>query len=129
LYTPEESVTGLGSVVTSSFALAAIRPNGGSDATQAAQEAFTVSVSPNPAHDMLTLSYSLAENATITIEIVDVLQRTIATPLLNHAQTLGSYALGIPTAHLPAGTYNIRVQTNTESGGIRRTIQPVLITH
>ena len=128
IYTPEESVTGLG-VVTSSFALAAIRPNGGSDATQAkTPQALHLTCLPNPAQNQTSVSYSLEEDGFITLEIVDALQRVVFKPFDRERQTAGTFALLIPLAHLPTGSYSIRLTCQNASGQVIRSTTPIILT-
>lgn len=109
----------------------ALRPKEDASSQQAAAgiSALRIQTAPNPANEALTLSYNLEESATITVEILDVLQRVVVTPLTNHAQDAGSYALVIPTAHLNVGAYSLRITTRTASGQLLRAVQSLLIAH
>lgn len=112
-----------------SIAALAFSPNPSSQQAAVGTSSLRVQTAPNPANEALTLSYNLEESATITVEILDVLQRVVATPLTDHAQDAGSYALVIPTAHLNAGAYSLRTTTRTASGQLLRAVQPLLIAH
>lgn len=127
-YTPAETVTGLG-VVTSSFALAAIRPHGGSDATQAATtQALHLTCSPNPAQNQTSVSYNLEEDGVVTLEVLDALQRVVFKPFDRERQTAGTFALLLPLAHLPTGSYSMRLTCQNTSGQTLRSMTPIILT-
>lgn len=74
----------------------------------------SVKVYPNPAHDILTVSYSLSKNAKAQFAIHDLTGRTVLTEELN-APYNGLNAKNIRIGHLPAGVYTYTVRTNSES--------------
>ncbi|GCD76573.1 hypothetical protein JCM31826_00550 [Thermaurantimonas aggregans] len=74
----------------------------------------TVKVFPNPASDIVTVSYSLAQNSRAQFSIHDLTGKTV------HSEELvavyqGANAKNIRIGHLPAGVYTYTLRTATES--------------
>ncbi len=74
----------------------------------------SVKVFPNPANDVLTVSYSLSKNTKAQFAIYDLTGRTVLTEELT-APYNGLNAKNIRISHLPAGVYTYTVRTHTES--------------
>lgn len=72
------------------------------------------SITPNPAADETMMQYDLNHSTVVTIEIVDVLGRTIATPL-SEEQSPGHHSLQLfPSEYgLNAGTYFVRIYADS----------------
>jgi len=78
-------------------------------ATLAAQPALQVDLFPNPATASATLSYYIPQAAPVTVQILDVLGRSVMTLAQVQAQTAGPHTLVLPTAGWEAGLYVVRV--------------------
>ena len=76
-----------------------------------------------------TINYSLDEEATASIEILDALQRTVMKPLNQHKQDAGAYTIVVPISQLITGTYSVRLTTVSSNGNIRRAVQQIIIVH
>lgn len=77
---------------------------------------------PNPAIDETLLSYTLAQDAAVSIELVDALgQRTPVQSL--PAQAKGPHSLSLSTHNLAAGMYTVVVKAN----GTVATLQLVIV--
>lgn len=70
-----------------------------------------LSCSPNPAKEFTTLSFSLSKAQTVSLEIVDVLGRTIARPLEKEQFPTGEHTVNIDFRTLPSGIYHCRLVT------------------
>ncbi len=68
---------------------------------------FTVSASPNPFNQEITIEYTLIIPATFSIELFDSMGRAINTTSESRLQS-GTYTLSIPAQQLPAGMYYYR---------------------
>lgn len=77
---------------------------------------FNLQLSPNPANNETTVSYHLTENATVELQVTDMLGKVIATPLKTE-QSTGDYQQTISkeSLNLPAGIYFIKLQVNNNS--------------
>jgi len=69
-----------------------------------------MAIFPNPATSQAILGFNTTESAKIQISIVDAIGRNV----YNYSQVFdpGSQRVVIPTGNLPAGLYNVRVQTD-----------------
>ncbi len=70
----------------------------------------TVSLYPNPARESATLEFTLNNNSTVAINVVDATGRMVST-VTNAVMSAGTQHVTIPTAQLAAGVYNITIQT------------------
>jgi hypothetical protein len=68
---------------------------------------FTVSASPNPFNQEITIEYTLINPATFSIELFDSMGKAINTTSESRLQS-GTYTLSIPAQQLPAGMYYYR---------------------
>jgi hypothetical protein len=71
-----------------------------------------LTVFPNPTKNTVTIKYTLQVNGSATIELLDVLGKSVKTVLQNETQLPGEYAIPVNTADLKSGIYFIRVQIN-----------------
>jgi hypothetical protein len=76
---------------------------------------------------MATLSYSLRQDAVVTVEIVDALQRVAIAPVVHQQYERGAYLLTVPIQHLTAGGYSVRLTAQMPDGTIMRRIQALSI--
>jgi hypothetical protein len=96
--------------------------------TNAADGVFgNVLCSPNPANDQTSLSYTLNADATVSIEIVDALQRVVMQPLRMEDREAGAYMLTVPTHSLATGAYTVRLTLHPRSGVPVRHVSSLLI--
>lgn len=72
-----------------------------------------ISIYPNPANSQATLSLNLAEQANVTVSVVDVAGRVVYTS--NNNLNAGANKVVIPTADLATGIYKVKVQSGTFS--------------
>jgi hypothetical protein len=70
---------------------------------------------------------TVEEDGVATLEILDALQRVVFKPLDHERQSAGSFAFLLPLAHLPAGTYTVRLMFQTASGQMHRSAAPIII--
>jgi subtilisin-like proprotein convertase family protein len=76
---------------------------------------------PNPFNPSTMISYTLAENSMVTLRVIDVLGREIAT-LVSQAQEAGDYAISwkgvdMNGVDVPTGTYLYRIDAVPSNGG------------
>ena len=76
---------------------------------------------PNPASGAATVTFDLAEASDVTVDVVDLLGRTVAT-LAKGPQAAGEVRLGVQTAAFAPGLYIVRVQTETGVASTRLTV-------
>ncbi len=72
-----------------------------------------LSIAPNPAAGMVTISYALAADATVRLEISDQLGRLLGTPV-SAVQTAGRYTVAFDAAPQSAGVYYCRLHIDSE---------------
>ena len=76
---------------------------------------------PNPTAGAASVSFELAAASDVTVDVVDVLGRRVAT-LASGLQAAGPARLAVPTASLAPGVYVVRVQTATGVASTRLTV-------
>ncbi len=76
---------------------------------------------PNPSTGTATVSFALATASDVTVDVVDVLGRHVAT-LASGRQAVGAVRLPVPVASLAPGVYVVRVQTATGVASTRLTV-------
>jgi hypothetical protein len=87
---------------------------------------FALQIQPNPASDLVTLSFVPPEKGTYTVEILDALQRRVFTlPQTLYHQELSAQSLNL--ASFSNGTYTVRIFGTTEHGTFYATAQPLII--
>ncbi len=76
-----------------------------------------VAIYPNPARDMANLNFNLSDEATIQVEVSDVMGRIVST--ISQHVNAGTDKIEVPTASLAAGVYNVKI-TNGESVTVKK---------
>lgn len=82
---------------------------------------------PNPFSDATILSYSLPEQATVRLEVFDMLNQKVATLVSNKAQSAGSYQVSFDASRLTTGTYIAIMSAVTKNGIFRKTMNMTVI--
>ena len=82
---------------------------------------------PNPAEAQVGLRFRLPGAATVTVEIVDALQRVVLQPLIAEERTEGEHELAIPVGTLPSGVYSVRVRARVTNGRTLVQQRPLII--
>jgi len=59
---------------------------------------------PNPFNAVTTISWQIAENSKVTLKVLDIVGRTVAT-LVNEQRPQGKYETRVNAATLPQGIY------------------------
>lgn len=72
---------------------------------------LTITITPNPATDMVVINYQLPNDGPITITISNFLGQIMATPLARQWQTSGKGQFNFPLTGLPSGSYFCTVKT------------------
>lgn len=67
---------------------------------------------PNPANDYTNVKYSLAKNADVTLQLMDMQGRVINTTFLK-AQSTGEHIINLPTNNLAPGNYLYSIITSS----------------
>lgn len=70
---------------------------------------------PNPTVSTINISYELKENAKVTLEIFDLQNRKVLSPILNKLQLPGEYLKQIHIKNLVPGTYIYRLQLGNKT--------------
>jgi len=98
------------------------RKAGGIVVDDAAPTAFGLGQNyPNPFNPSTTISYTIAENSMVTLRVIDMLGREIAT-LVSQAQEAGNYSISwkgvdMNGVDVPTGTYLYRIDAVPANGG------------
>jgi hypothetical protein len=104
------------------YTVPSIRKSGPAVEGKPAPVAFTLEQNyPNPFNPTTMISYTLSQNSSVTLRIVDVLGREIAT-LVNTTQDAGAYAIswkGLDQngMEVPSGSYFYRIDAVPTDGG------------
>jgi hypothetical protein len=69
---------------------------------------------PNPARDMTTFRYHIAEPAEITLQIYSSTGQLVATPVKNQKRAAGTYEVPVNVSKYENGTYLVRVQKGNQ---------------
>lgn len=72
-------------------------------------------VHPNPANEIVSLSYTLFESASVSLEVLNMKGEVVQTLLPESSRTEGEYSLSSSVRSLPTGTYMVRLQANGET--------------
>jgi hypothetical protein len=86
-----------------------------------AAQSVQLHIQPNPISDQAVISYRLAEQATVSVEFRDALQRTVLQPVNAVVQTAGDKRIDVripPT--LPNGLYMVRIVTVSATGTVHQ---------
>ncbi len=76
---------------------------------------------PNPASGAATVAFELAGASDVTVDVVDILGRRVAT-LANGPQAAGNVRLDVQTGAFAPGLYIVRVQTESGVASTRLTV-------
>lgn len=83
--------------------------------------ANSVKMYPNPATDMTHLAFSVTKASNVSVQVFDVMGRLISN-VANEQMTAGTHQIDISTAALPAGVYNVKIQTEAGARTERLTV-------
>jgi hypothetical protein len=75
--------------------------------------ATALSIYPNPLTNTATISYTLAENARVSITIYDALGRTVSIPANGIEEASGDHTLDFNASRLPSGIYWCHLSAGT----------------
>jgi hypothetical protein len=101
----------------------------GSEATPAQPREFSLlPAHPNPFNPEVRLSYELPNTARVTLEILDLAGRKVAT-LKNELQSAGTYHQNWDASryHVASGIYFVRLQAESTGGSTFNAVQKVLL--
>lgn len=73
---------------------------------------MAANVFPNPANELLAVSYTLAQSSDVTIEVIDLSGRTVYSRREGELQQ-GTQRSEIPLHEMAAGSYLVRIRTTT----------------
>jgi hypothetical protein len=90
---------------------------GGKRLVTSAKAASLSVVAPNPAKDMLSVSYTLREDGAVTLELVDMHGTSVQT-MVQGEQAAGEYSMTTRLKNLPSGAYILRL---VSAGGTLKT--------
>jgi hypothetical protein len=76
---------------------------------------------PNPARDRATIDYALPKETRVTLEVYDVLGRRVAR-LVDDTKPAGRHRVQVDAAHLPSGTYFVRMRADSFTKTRRMTV-------
>ena len=82
---------------------------------------------PNPAETQMGVRFRLPENATVTVELTDALQRVILAPIQSAALLQGEHEFILPVGSCSAGTYALRVKAILPNGKMLLVQRPIII--
>jgi hypothetical protein len=84
------------------------------------QKAYTVNLltAPNPAETQIGLRFHLPQEATVSVEVLDALQRRVLLPVNTEHRDFGTYELSIPVGNLTNGAYSVRLRAILSNGVI-----------
>lgn len=78
-------------------------------------EPMTLSISPNPVGNYASITLNLPKDEVVTISIVDITGRTMATLVESESLLTGHHYFDLPGHLLLPGSYILRAQTQTET--------------
>lgn len=81
----------------------------------------TIKVYPNPATNEAQLSFTINKTSHVQVHVFDMMGRVVST-IADATMNAGMHNLNISTANLPAGIYNIKIQTPAGSQTERLTV-------
>jgi hypothetical protein len=79
---------------------------------EAHTSAYSLSVFPNPANDMATLSFNVKKEIQATVEIIDALGRTVKS--ISSSLASGQQTIAIDLKSFDAGLYSVKVSSGNE---------------
>ena len=95
------------------FTLLGVCPAGGNRFFDENGDVAITGVQPNPASSIAVISYSLAEPGETTLELLDMLGRTVLT-IANSNAVPGNYDAAFDASSLSTGMYNIVLRTPSQ---------------
>ncbi len=114
----EEPAGGARSAPTPLAAVAAVAP-----------EAYALEAPyPNPTDGSVTVPFRLADEAEVTVEVLDVLGRRVAV-LLRERLPAGQHEAVLDAAHFAPGLYLLRAEVQTDAGDVRLLQQQLTVVH
>jgi hypothetical protein len=129
---PNERLLALASKQESGSSTMSAAPNSAAQVhtRQQSQTVFPVHTvnlltAPNPATTSIGISFTLPQDATVNIEVIDALQRKILSPLADQLLSQGGQTIIVPVASLPSGAYSVRIIAHLVNGATlmeRRTL-------
>jgi hypothetical protein len=82
---------------------------------------------PNPANAQVGLRFRLPDEAIVTVEIVDALQRVVLAPAKASVMQQGEHEIVIPVGSLASGVYSVRIKANLAAGSTLAEQRPLII--
>jgi photosystem II stability/assembly factor-like uncharacterized protein len=86
-----------------------------------------LSTAPNPADAEVHVRFGLPLDASVTVEVLDVLQRPALASLTNTQLSAGEHDTMIALGSLPSGVYSVRVQAKLNDGRILQEQRTLLL--
>ncbi len=74
----------------------------------------SIKIFPNPATDMVNVSFDLVKSTNVSVQIVDLVGRVIKT-ISDQNMNAGTQNVSVSTANLAPGIYNVKIQTEAGS--------------
>lgn len=106
----EESITATPSTFT-----ARVSQAGGKRLIGSVADALTPLLSlarPNPAADVVSLTYTLFDDAVVTLDVLNIKGEVVQTLLAETSRAEGEYTLSVSVRTLPSGSYVLRLRAN-----------------
>lgn len=75
---------------------------------------INLKLAPNPAYEQIEAHYTLEEDASVVVEVLDALQRVVATH--NSKAVRGEHQITLPCTNFANGLYTIRLRAHGTSG-------------
>ncbi|MBD1207950.1 MAG: hypothetical protein H9535_05955 [Ignavibacteria bacterium] len=75
---------------------------------------------PNPASDVISLSYTLFDDALVTLDVLNMKGDVVQILLAETSRSVGEYSLSASVRTLPTGTYMLRLRANGASSVTQR---------
>jgi len=98
-------------------------PNLGPTAVKPAQELANISCYPNPAHDVVNITFEQTKASAVVVTLVDM-NGKVASTITSNSSNAGSKVISLPTANLASGLYLCRIATASGTS-----VQKVSISH
>jgi Leucine-rich repeat (LRR) protein len=99
--------------VTNTFTAIVSRAGGTRLITPATSGSLLTAIQPNPASNETDVRYTVAEQSSISLEVLDM-QGQVVKRIRSGEAAAGEYTTRIRISDLPSGTYLVRLTTNTE---------------
>lgn len=88
------------------------------------KKSLQLSVYPNPASDIISVSYMGQDDAIITVEVLNLLKKQQIQPQVEQARFIGKNIISLNVAHLQTGTYYVRCTSVSRDGNIQQQTTP-----